>query len=125
MMKGVGEEKISDVAGIDGNELREVVGGAVPVIFLRGRLRRLLCDQAHVEERNGERKFQFNGGIKVLLRPGVIMKREVDGAEVGIGRGTNLSVSRMLQSDPVVRLGLLQVTVLLGIDSEIEPTDGI
>jgi len=32
-MKGMGEEKISDVAGIDGDELREVVCGAVPVIF--------------------------------------------------------------------------------------------
>src|ERR1700675_985100 len=125
MMKGVGEEKISDVAGIDGNELREVVGGAVPVIFLRGSLRRLLCDQAHVEERDGERKFQFCGGVEILLRLSVIVKGEIDGAQIGVGRGTNLSVSCMLQSYPVVQRGLLQVTVLLGIDSEIEAADGI
>src|SRR6266481_1553411 len=124
-MKGMGKEKISDVAGIDGDELREVVGGTVPVIFLRGRLGRLLCDQAHIEERDGERKFQFCGGVEILLRLGVIVKGEIDGAQISVGRGTNLSVSRMLQSYPVVRRGLPQVTVLLSIDSEIEPADGI
>src|SRR5258708_31107776 len=60
-----------------------------------------------------------------MLRPGVIMKCEVDGAEVGIGRGTNLIIGRQPQDQVIAGRSLLQITVLLGIDSELELADGI
>src|SRR5712691_13523658 len=53
------------------------------------------------------------------------MKCEVDGAEVGKGRGTNLTIGRQPQDQVIAGRGLVQITVLLGIDSEIELADGI
>src|ERR1700686_2190938 len=53
------------------------------------------------------------------------MKSEVDGAEVGIGRGTNLIIGRQAQYQVIAGCGLLQITVLLSIDSEIKLADGI
>src|SRR5258708_6600170 len=50
LMESVGKEKVSDVARTDGDELCEVIGGAVPV-------GRVLCDQAHVEESGGKHRF--------------------------------------------------------------------
>ena len=54
LMEGAGEEKISDVARIDGDELCKVAGGAVPVgCALSG----VLSDQGHVEESGREHMF--------------------------------------------------------------------
>src|SRR4030081_1767022 len=102
-MKGVGEQKISDVARIDGDELCEVAGGAVPVGSV---LSGVLSDQAHVEESGGEHMFQFHGGIEVPLRLSVVVNGEVDRPEIGVGRRANLSIGRQPQDILIAGGGL-------------------
>src|SRR5208282_126682 len=58
--------------------------------------------------------------IEVLLRPVVIVKREVDGAQIRISSGTELRIGRQPQRRFIARFGLPQISVLLGVDSQIQ-----
>ncbi len=78
-----------------------------------------------IEESDRKATLEFQRGIEVLLRPGVVVQSEVDRAQIRISSGSEVRIGRQAQGHFVARFGLRQVTVLLRIDPEIQLAGGV
>src|SRR5271168_690934 len=67
----------------------------------------------------------MDGRIEILLGLGVIVQSEINSAKVRVSGGAKLCVGREAEDITIARRGLLQIAVLLRIDSEIELAGGV